>query len=169
MNKEKGSKQSGKALAATSREIMGETRPSREAYYQQLQSAINTGGSGGRIPILNAAISGSEYGKSRAMADTQDYVAKSGVGGDFGRGIAQNVDTMGGRATGGTRQAIIAQMLGQAPNAALTAAQQGTGALAKSAQTNAQLTSAANAAQGQAIGAGAAGLGAIAGAVIIAV
>lgn len=169
-SKQKGSPKSGAALAATSQEIMGETRDARNSYFSQLQDAINTGGAGGRIPILNAALGGANYAKDQSIQDTVDRVNRAGLGGtDFGNAAKLNTTIEGGRTVGATRDAIIRQLLGQAPNAALTFAQQGEAGLAQSAQTNAQKTAAANASQAQLIGGGAAAAGAIAGGVIIAV
>lgn len=164
-----GSKASGKALALQSREIMSETRGSRNAYFQQLQDAIKTGGRGGTIPILNTALAGSDYGKATTLKDTGDALQRAGLAGsDFANPIMRATEISGGETTGATRDAFIRQLLGQAPSAALGAAQQGTEGLQQSATRNAQLKAAANQANSQAAAGGASAAGAIAGAVLLA-
>lgn len=166
--KTKENKQSGKALAQSSREILASSRPARDAYYKQQQSAVRTGGVGGNIPVLNAALDAADAGAQQTTDQTRSTLAKLNLG-SAGGGITPGIAARGSQLKGRLRSDIINQMLGQAPNAALTAAQTGQAGLQQSANRNAGIAAANDASKSQAIAGGAAAAGAIAGAAIIAI
>lgn len=161
------SKNSQRALAATTNEQLAASRPARNAYFSQLSSALK--GDTGNIPIINEATYGSAQGQHQALAASRASIGRSGIGSQFGSGIEAGITSQGARNTNLTKEAIVSQFLGQAPNAALGAAQQGTAGLQTSAANQANIAAANTAAQQQLIGSGAAAGGAIAGAIIIAI
>lgn len=166
MGKPKSSKASGKALAQVSHEQMAMSRPAREAYFGQLESALT--GQGSRIPILNTATSGAEAGAKSAMDTTTDALNKTGTS-RFAPGIIATQQSRAGQTTAGIKDTITRQLIGAAPNASLGLAQQGIQGLQASATNNANIAASNQASQSALIGSGAAAAGAIAGAIIIAV
>lgn len=166
--KTKENKQSSKALATSSQEILNSSRPARDSFFQQLTSALKTGGVGGNIPVLNTALDAQDAGTAETVKQTRDMLGKTSPG-TSGAGVAGHIQMQGDATKTGVRSGIINQMLGEVPNAALMAAQTGQAGLAQSAARNANIRMSNDASKQQAIAGGAAGAGAIAGAVIIAV
>lgn len=166
--KTKENKQSSKALAASSQEILQASRPARDAFFSSMTSALKTGGVGGHIPVLNTALDSADAGTAETVKQTKDMLGKINPG-SSGEGAPGAIQMHGDATKTGIRSGIINQILGQVPNAALTFAQTGQAGLAQSAARNTQIGIANDQAKSQAIAGGAAGVGALAGAVIIAV
>lgn len=163
-------KASRKVLEQTTREIRGSTRPSREAYFQQLNDTLKTGGTSNNVPALNTALSGVEFGKDRTLATASDSINKAGLGSTpFAQSIRQGISVQGDQAKSATQDKVFRQFFQQAPSAALGQTAQATGALQGVAARGAQGALAGQAEQQALLGSGAAAGGAIIGAIIIAI
>lgn len=161
-------------LARFGRSFQRTSRGARKSYFDQLEEALNTGGVGARIPIIQRAIEASNASSSKTLGSTQDSLARSGlVGTPEGQRILAQVRQQGAYQSEQTPTNIINQLLAQAPNAVLGSASNITSGLQSAAATEGGLQASNQAqeaaSQSAVVGGGAAAAGAIAAAVIAAV
>jgi hypothetical protein len=163
-------KQSRKVLQQTTAEIRAATRPSREAYFSQLNDVLKTGGNTTNVPVLNTALEGLKFGQDRTIATANESINRAGLGNTpFAQSLRTGLAVQGGQAQSATRDKIFRQFFEQAPSASLGQTAQATQALQGVAARGAQGQIAGQQSQQQLIGAGAAAGGAVIGAVIIAI
>lgn len=163
----KGGKQTqeGRALAQSSKEILGATRPIRNEFSQQLLEVLQTGGSTARLPIIQQQVEGAKSAASQAVTGTTASLAQSGLDRTpFGQRILAETRQTGEQAQNTARFNVVNQLLGTVPNYALQSAQTGQQGLASAAATQSAANQQAAAAEGQTAGA----VGSVAAAAIIA-
>jgi len=152
-------KKSSKQLAAATQEIANQTRPAREQYFRDLSSAL--AGRPQDIPTAQMAYKTALASSNQTVQQLRQSYGKSGVEARFANPALDQARMEGGRSAEDARQAIVSQLLGQAPSAVLGTTAQGQQGLLSSAQRGFGIAAAQQAQNTQLAGAGAAALASI--------
>lgn len=142
-------------LAQLSSKSFFESDPSRRSFFKQLNEALQTGGVGARIPIIQRAVEGQNAVNAANLVNTQGLLARGGLGGTpYGVNQLAGQTAAGAQASADIPTRIAMEMIAGAPSAVTAGSGIPGLAAAASLQQQAQAQGAATAAgTGQAGGA----------------
>lgn len=162
----KTGKKSTAQLTASINEVAAQTGPARNVYYRNLQSAL--AGRGEQIPAAQEAYKSVLAASQQGIRETAKDLRSSGIESRFASPIVDRMGMEGRRSADEARQQVMNSFLVQAPNAVLGTTAQGQAGLQSSANRYQQLAAAAQAQTTQTEQAGGAAVGALGGAVLLA-
>lgn len=168
MSKPGADTSSSRALANYIAELQGQSRPARRLGFQQGAEALRTGGVGARIPIIQRAVEASKLATSNALQGTESGAAAAGVSGPYLQSILAATREQGGLATSRIPTDDAQRLIGMVFPASVQSGSTAIAGLGNAAASAANVNAANNTAQATEIGGGAAAVGAIAAAAIIA-
>lgn len=127
--------QASATQARLSEEYFELLRPLLELFTSQGVEALQTGGVGARIPIVQRAVEGTRVAASQAERQTTESLAQAGLAGTpFGENILATQRTQAGLGEQSQLNQILMQFIGQLPGFGQTGAGQAIGGLGQAGQ-----------------------------------